>query len=308
MSIHAAALALAGCMVLSAGSAWYDSDPGQGRAGWHLAWSDEFDGPALDSSTWTAELGDGSPQNPGWGNTEGEFYTDRSENLSIVQDGLSRVLRITARGERYGGRYYTSARIKTQGKRSLRFGLVEARIRLPAGRGLWPAFWMMGESISSVGWPACGEIDILEMRGGDDGTVLGTMHWRDASASRAHAASIPGVARLPAGVFADAYHVFGVEWSASALTWYLDGVPYVTQSVSEPDREAFRNQPFFILLNLAVGGRFLSNQIPPIRLRLGEHGRGLGALVPEGLTAGPARRRRCRPFYENLHASWTRST
>jgi len=242
--------------------AWPDSDPAQGRAGWHLAWSDEFDGPTLDASTWTAELGDGSPQSPGWGNAEAESYTDRPANLAVVQDGPARVLRITARAERYGGRYYTSARIKTQGKRSMAFGLVEARIRLPAGRGLWPAFWMMGESISSVGWPACGEIDILEMRGGDDGTVLGTMHWRDDSGG--HAASIPGVARLPSGAFADAYHVFGVQWSDTALTWYLDGMPYVTQSLTESDREAFRGQPFFLLLNLAVGGRFLSNQIPPI--------------------------------------------
>ncbi|HET6487860.1 MAG TPA: glycoside hydrolase family 16 protein [Spirochaetia bacterium] len=262
MSARAVALALAGCVALSAGSAWCDSDPAQGRAGWHLAWSDEFDGPALDTSAWTAELGDGSPQNPGWGNAEGESYTDRPENLSIVPDGSSRVLRITARSERYGGRYYTSARIKTQGKRSMAFGLVEARIRLPSGRGLWPAFWMMGESITSAGWPACGEIDILEMRGGDDGTVLGTMHWRDASGG--HAASIPGVARLPSGAFGDAYHVFGVEWSGTTLTWYLDGIPYVTQSLTEADREAFRGRPFFILLNLAVGGRFLSNQIPPI--------------------------------------------
>jgi len=256
------ALALVGSIGLTAGSAWCDPDPARGRVGWHLAWSDEFDGTSLDPSVWTAEAGDGSPQNPGWGNAEAESYTDRPQNLSIVQDGPDRVLRITARSERYGARYYTSARIKTEGKRAMRFGLVEARIRLPAGRGLWPAFWMMGESISSVGWPACGEIDILEMRGGDDGIVLGTMHWRGASGI--HAASIPGAARLPAGAFADAYHLFGVEWSETALTWLLDGVPYATQSLSEPDREAFRGQSFFVLLNLAVGGRFLSNQIPAI--------------------------------------------
>ncbi len=238
------------------------TDPASGRAGWHLAWSDEFEGPELDASAWTAEIGDGSPQNPGWGNAESEYYTARPENLSIVNDGPARVLRITARSERYGGRYYTSARIKTQDKRSFRFGLVEARIRLPQGRGMWPAFWMMGQSISAVGWPRCGEIDILEMRGGDDASVLGTMHWQDASG--AHASSIPGVARLDAGVFADAYHVFAVEWNDSELTWYLDGAPYARQSLSEPDRQAFRSQTFFLLLNLAVGGRFLSNQIPPI--------------------------------------------
>jgi beta-glucanase (GH16 family) len=255
-----AAAALGAALLVGGAACAGAEDPG--HLGWHLVWSDEFDGAALDASSWTAETGDGSPQNPGWGNAESEYYTSRPENLSIAGNGPQRVLRISARSERYGGRYYTSARIKTQGKRSFQFGRVEARIRLPQGRGMWPAFWMMGDDISSAGWPACGEIDIMEMRGGSDAAIQGTIHWRDGSGD--HASSIPGVARLETGVFADAYHVFGVEWNETTLTWTLDGIPYASEDLTAADRDAFRGQRFFLLLNLAVGGRFLGNQIPPI--------------------------------------------
>jgi len=231
-------------------------------SGWHLVWSDEFDGPELDSRSWTAEIGDGGPQNPGWGNAEAEYYTGRPENLSIVKDGDLSVLRIRARVERFGGRYYTSARIKTQGKKSFQFGRVEARIKLPAGKGLWPAFWLLGDSISTVGWPACGEMDILEERGGNDSAVLGTIHWKGADGY--HASSIPGVARLSTGVFADGYHLFGLAWNQEEVAWYLDGRKYASQAVTNPERVAFRTGKFFIILNLAVGGRFLGNEIPPI--------------------------------------------
>ncbi len=231
-------------------------------SGWHLCWSDEFDGSTLNPSNWTADIGDGSPQIPGWGNAESQYYTARPENLSIVQDGSIRVLRIRAMSERHQGKYYTSARITTEGKRSFQFGRVEARIKLPQGKGLWPAFWMMGDSFSTVGWPACGEIDIVEMRGGDDGTISGTMHWKNAEGNLS--SSIPGVARLDSGVFADRYHLFGIEWNDKTIGWYLDGKQYVSQTLDDPEREEFRNGKFFILINLAVGGSFLGNQIPQI--------------------------------------------
>ncbi len=234
-------------------------------AGWHLVWGDELNGPDVDPANWTAEVGDGSPQNPGWGNAESEYYTGRPENLSIVKDGSLGVLRIRARLERFGGRYYTSARIKTQGKRAFRFGRVEARIKLPRGKGLWPALWLLGDSISTAGWPACGEIDIMEMRGGNDSAVLGTLHWRGQDG--APASSIPGVTRLSSGSFADAYHLFGVEWTEEGVGWYLDGKKYASEPVSQPELEAFRSGTFFLLLNLAVGGRFLGNEIPPIGFR-----------------------------------------
>jgi len=230
--------------------------------GWHQVWADEFDGPALDAASWTAEIGDGSPQNPGWGNAEAEYYTGREENASIVGDSGRSVLKITARAEKYRSKYYTSARIKTQGKRSFQHGRIEARIKLPQGKGLWPAFWMMGESFTSVGWPACGEIDILEMRGGDDGTISGTIHY--SSSSGAHGSAIPGVARLPEGAFADEYHLFGVEWNLKQIVWYLDGKPFFGQDISGIEKKELAEGRYFLLLNLAVGGRFLGNQIPPI--------------------------------------------
>lgn len=248
-------------LLLAAGSSWPDG-PAAPPPGWHLVWSDEFSGPGLDLGAWTAELGDGSPQNPGWGNSEAEYCTDGPANLSVVPDGPLSVLRITARSEHAGNKYYTSARIKTQGKKAFAYGRIEARIRLPQGCGLWPAFWLLGESIGARGWPACGEIDILEMRGGNDASVLGTMHWADAAGS--HASSIPVVARLPSGAFADAYHIFGLAWDDHSLTWLLDGVAYGSQNLDEPGQETFRGHAFFLLLNLAIGGRFLSGEIPPL--------------------------------------------
>jgi len=230
--------------------------------GWHLVWSDEFNGPALDSSNWKAQIGDGSPQNPGWGNRESEYYTDSPDNLRIVKDGALSVLRLTARAQRHGSEYYTSARITTQGKRSFQFGRLEARIRLPQGKGLWPAFWMLGDSFSSKGWPSCGEIDILEMQGGSDAAILGTIHW--GGPDRRHESSIPGVCRLQSGVFADGYHLFGVEWDDKAVSWYMDGTQYASEPVTQADRAAFRSGKFFVLLNLAVGGDFVAYQIPPM--------------------------------------------
>ena len=253
-----AALALPGRAVWAeepAGSNW-------DLSGWHLLWGDEFNGPDVDQGSWTAEIGDGGPQNPGWGNAEAEYYTGRPENLSIVNDGALSVLRIRARPERLGGKFYTSARIKTQEKRSFLFGRVEARIKLPAGKGLWPAFWLLGDSISTVGWPECGEIDILEMRGGNDNAVLGTIHWKGADGY--HASSIPGVARLSTGDFAEHYHLFGLEWNQEEVAWFLDGKKYASQPVSDPGKAAFRTGMFFVILNLAVGGRFLGNEIPPV--------------------------------------------
>ncbi len=230
--------------------------------GWHQVWADEFDGPILDPGNWTAEIGDGSPQNPGWGNAEAEYYTGREENVSIVRDGAQSVLKITARAEKYKGKYYTSARIKTQGKQSFLNGRIEARIKLPQGKGLWPAFWTLGESITSIGWPACGEIDILEMRGGDDGAISGTIHY--SSSTGGHGSAIPGVARLSEGAFADEYHLFGIEWNMKEIVWYLDGKAFFTQDISGTERKELTEDRHFILLNLAVGGRFLGNQIPAI--------------------------------------------
>lgn len=227
--------------------------------GWTLTWSDEFAGAGLDAAKWVAEIGNGAG---GWGNGELQYYTARPENLAVVDaDGVS-ALRIAARAESFGGFGYTSARIITRGHLSFRYGRVEARIKLPAGQGLWPAFWMLGDSIGTLGWPECGEIDILEMKGGiSDDTVSGTIHFEDASGQ--HRYTPPGEATLDSGVFADGWHVFGVDWNAERVLWYLDGVVFHRESVLEADREEFRSGPFFLILNLAVGGQFLGYQEPP---------------------------------------------
>ncbi|MBN1241159.1 MAG: glycoside hydrolase family 16 protein [Spirochaetales bacterium] len=226
---------------------------------WTLAWSDEFEGPGLDAAKWVPEIGNGSG---GWGNGELQYYTARPENLAIVEADGASALRIAARAEAYKGFAYTSARIKTERKFSFQYGRAEARIRLPAGQGLWPAFWMLGDSIDPLGWPECGEIDILEMKGGiSDDTVSGTIHYKNASGY--HQYTPPGEAPLPSGVFADGWHVFGVDWNAERVLWYLDGEVFHRESVVEADREEFRSGPFFLILNLAVGGQFLGYQTPP---------------------------------------------
>jgi beta-glucanase (GH16 family) len=227
--------------------------------GWRLVWADEFSKSKIDTTTWTAEVGNGAN---GWGNKEKEYYTARPANLSIVQNGEFSALKITARAESYAGFDYTSARIKTQGKKSARYGRIEARIKLPQGKGMWPAFWMMGESIVKVGWPACGEIDILEMAGGtNEASVSGTIHWKSASGVHEHERPV-GRVYLDSGIFADDYHLFAVEWTDTSITWYMDTKQFFQASVSEKDREEFRDGMFFILLNVAVGGNFLGGQIP----------------------------------------------
>lgn len=211
--------------------------------GMDLIWQDEFDGAALNAENWTHEIG-GS----GWGNNELEYY--RPEN-TFFEDGN---LVIEARKESFGGRSYTSSRIVTRNKFDFKYGRVDIRAVLPSGQGIWPALWMLGSNIGSVGWPACGEIDIMEMIGGPsrDNTVHGTAHWSDADAQ--HASS--GDSRsLSSGIFNDQFHVFSIVWSAGSIKWYLDDVLYNTLSTTPGDMSEFRNNHFFIF-NVAVGGNW----------------------------------------------------
>jgi len=210
---------------------------------WTLVWEDEFSGTTVNPGNWTYDLGAG-----GWGNNELQSYDTAS---ATVQNGE---LRITARKNSDGS--YSSARLKTQGLRSWTYGRVEARMRLPRGQGIWPAFWMLGTNITTVGWPKCGEIDIMEMIGGGenrDDSVYGTIHW-DANG---HAST--GSSRIELAdpdIFHDDYYVFAVEWSATNIIWSIDGVETARVSIdrtTNPDREEF-HAPFFIVLNLAVGG------------------------------------------------------
>lgn len=223
--------------------------------GWTLVWSDEFEGPAgasFDRAKWVADTG-GS----GWGNQEREFYTTRPANITL--DGSGHLV-ITAVAEPangtdtcwYGACRYTSARIKTKGLFSQTYGRFEARIRIPRGQGMWPAFWMLGDNIDAVGWPRSGEIDIMENIGREPAIIHGTMHGPGYSGG----SGIGAPYGLTSGTFADDFHRYAVEWAPGRITWLVDDHPYFqTTPASLPPGTAWvYDHPFFLLLNLAVGG------------------------------------------------------
>jgi beta-glucanase (GH16 family) len=231
-------------------------------AGWNLVWSDEFNGPSIDMSNWTFIV-----SGEGGGNNERQYYTN-GNNASIVADtgADGTALLIEARRETgntcwYGPCQYTSARMVTEGKRSWQYGKIEARLKLPYGNGLWPAFWAMG---STGDWPACGEIDIMELVGGTqcgsecgDNHTHGYMWWSDNGDKSDGAQGV----NLPSGRYADAYHVFGVEWDAQQIRWFVDGQPLVRADNGQPlalsitgSGKTEFHQPFYLLLNIAVGG------------------------------------------------------
>jgi len=219
------------------------------RADWKLVWHDEFDGSGLDVTKWVRETGGG-----GWGNNELEFYTARAENARLEGGHLV----IEARAEPFGNRQYTSARLKTAGLGAWKYGRIEARIRIPRGQGIWPAFWLLGDDIPQVGWPACGEIDIMENIGKEPGRVHGTVHGPQYSGAKGVSAPYdqPGGG---GGPFADDYHVYAVEWEANAIRWYVDSAHYATVTPKDlPGRWVF-DHPFFIILNVAVGGGWPGN-------------------------------------------------
>ncbi len=209
--------------------------------GWELAWHDEFDGESIDEANWTYDIG-----GHGWGNGEAQFYTDRPDNARL-EDGM---LVIEARQERYEASYYTSARLKSQGLQEFQYGRIEARLKVPAGRGLWPAFWMLGSNFEEVGWPDCGEIDIMEYVGREPDLILGTIH----GPGYAGATSLSHWNRQDYEI-ADDFHTYAVEWDEDQITWFYDGEEYGTYTRSDVgEREWPFDQPFFIILNLAVGG------------------------------------------------------
>lgn len=242
---------LAGCT--SANGVLQPATPGTG--GWTLVWNDEFEGPAgasVDRTRWTFDVGGG-----GWGNQELESYTDRPRNARLAGNGILviDVLRESHVGPDGIARDYTSARLKTQGLFSQAYGRFEARLKLPQGRGIWPAFWMLGADITSVGWPACGEIDVMENVGHEPGVTHGTLHGPGYSG----ASGVGGRFTLPAGRrFADDFHVFAVEWEPAALRFYVDGQLYQTRTPADlpPGGRWVFDHPFFLLLNVAVGGHW----------------------------------------------------
>jgi beta-glucanase (GH16 family) len=222
-------------------------------ATYSLVWSDEFsgaNGSAPDATKWTYDLGGN-----GWGNQELESYTNRPQNVQVNNGNLV----ITALKENYTGadgiaRNYTSARLKTEGLFSQAYGRFEARIKIPAGQGMWPAFWMLGSNNATVGWPACGEIDIMENIGKEPGIVHGSLHGPSTIASTTDA-SAPFT--LPAGQnFSDDFHIYAVEWEPGTVRFYVDTTLYATFNQSQwPATGTWPfDHPFFIILNVAVGG------------------------------------------------------
>lgn len=220
----------------------------------NLVWADEFDvDGAPDATKWTYDLGDGTAQGiPGWGNNELQYYTNNSENVQ-VQNGF---LVITARENGSGG--YTSARLKTEGLFERAYGRFEARIRLPQGKGLWPAFWLLGNDCDQNPWPGCGEIDIMEYLGDEPTSIFGTVHGPGYSGG----ASISKEYALTGDRFDTGFHVFGIEWTPGQINYYVDDVLYQTitpETISEEtDGQGTwvfdDSNPFFIILNMAVGG------------------------------------------------------
>jgi beta-glucanase (GH16 family) len=211
-----------------------------------LLWQDEFDGSAVDQNKWTFELGN----NNGWGNNELQYY--RQQNASIIEGNLM----IEARAEEVGGKSYTSSRMITKGKFDFKYGRVDVRAALPEGQGIWPAIWMLGANIDAIGWPKCGEVDIMEMIGGGagrDNKVYGTAHWfGDAYASYG------GSTTLTSGTFNDEFHVFSITWDESYIRWYMDDIKYHEILITPAELSEFK-EDFFLILNIAVGGNWPQN-------------------------------------------------
>jgi beta-glucanase (GH16 family) len=209
-----------------------------------LVWADEFDGTALNSDFWSFETGNGSN---GWGNNELQFY--RTQNTSI-QDGH---LVITAKKEPFGGKEYTSSRIITKSKKEFRYGRVDIRAALPKGQGIWPALWMLGSNFDTVSWPACGEIDIMEMIGGGgrENTVYGTVHWQNEGKN----AKYEGKTTLSSGTFSDQFAVYSITWDATSIRWFVDNKQYHVIDTTPAELDEFRRN-FFFIFNVAVGGNW----------------------------------------------------
>ncbi|OIU72585.1 carbohydrate binding domain-containing protein [Rossellomorea aquimaris] len=247
--------------------------PGAGKSDWTLMWSDEFISKEIDREKWTYDIGNwivdenGDPVSPGWGNNELEYYTDSPEN-SFIRDGK---LVIKAKKEdepitdQFGSYDYSSAKLKTKGLFSKKYGKFEARMKLPEGQGFWPAFWMMPEDSVYGNWPTSGEIDIMESAGGDTSKIGGTIHYGAEYPNNTYTGA---EYHFPDGEDTTGYHTYGIEWEPGEIRWYVDGKLYQTlndwfsQGTNQADKYAFPapfDQEFYLILNLAVGGWYGGN-------------------------------------------------
>ena len=214
---------------------------------WQETWSDDFNGSAgqlPDTTKWAFDLGTGDG---GWGNDELQFYTNHPENISLDGEGNLVITAINSGGS------YTSARIKTQGYFAQKYGRFEARIKTPYGPGMWPAFWMLGENIETVAWPQCGEIDIMELRGQEPHIIHGTIHGPGYSGGNPVTKSYA----LVNSRFDVDFHLFAIEWDKDKIDFFVDDFLYQRIERKDVPGEWVYDQPFFILLNVAVGGNYV---------------------------------------------------
>ena len=215
-------------------------------SGYNLVWHDEFDGQAIDTTSWQFEIGNGPG---GWGNNELEYYTNSPANAFTANGKLV----LQAQREVKNGFPYTSARIITKGKRAFTYGRVDIRAKLPSGKGLWPALWMLGQNIDSVGWPACGEIDIMELLGHQPNKIYGTLHWGpDFTKHKSFGKSYSFF-----GSFSSQYHVFSLIWEKDSYKMMVDDQTYLSATGAKivPYTNPF-NKPQFFIFNVAVGGNW----------------------------------------------------
>ena len=208
-----------------------------------LVWSDEFDGTTLNLDNWTYELGDGCPNLCGWGNNELQEYTDDNHRL---EDGI---LIISAK--KGSNSNYTSTRIITKGKQEFQYGRIEARVKVPSGAGMWPAFWALGNDIETNSWPNCGEIDIVEYVGKNPGQIFTSVHTPSSYGNTVNSmiTIVPNVE--------DDFHKYAVDWNQNFIDFFFDDIRVYTYSVQTKNQNTWPfNKPFFLIINLAIGGNF----------------------------------------------------
>lgn len=241
-------------LALSFSSCELDEEQQLDARSWTMVWSDEFEGSAgqaPDASKWTYDIGRGTD---GWGNQELQYYTDRPENVSLDGNGN---LVITARRETFGGAPFTSARINTKNLFDQSYGRFEARMITPFGPGMWPAFWLLGSNIDVVNWPQCGEIDVMEMRGQQPDIIHGSVHGPTYSAGDAITQSYTS----PDSRFDAGFHVYAIEWQKGQIDFFVDDFLYqriTPEDLDDDDAEwVFDDSPFYMLINLAVGGDYV---------------------------------------------------
>lgn len=212
-----------------------------------LVWEENFNGTQLDEKIWNFELGNGCPNNCGWGNNEKQLYTKTNHEL------INGNLVITIKKE---GDSYSSTRITTSGKREFQYGRMEARAKLPTGKGIWPAFWMLGSNIAKVGWPKCGEIDILEYVGREPHMVYTTLHTQDSHGNSVNSKKTE-IKNIEEG-----FHIYAVEWTKDKMDFFVDDQLVYTFKPEVKNENTWPfNQPFFFILNVAVGGNFGGHEV-----------------------------------------------